>query len=169
MCSVTQHAISTHLQQLYSMLSTGDFSNEMYSGTSVGGIATVLAGLGVPDRSAGGPSMPKQRVTKKSGRPAKHRLGSAQSTLTGTIKRKCGFCGSNQHATSVSCPGKADYGDFIKITSKTDTNSITSIANKLDEIIGGKHVDFNDMTVVIGAEEIKRRMFMESIPRGTRR
>jgi len=43
----------------------------------------------------------------------------------------------------------------------SDAKSITSIAVKLEQILGGTHVDFSDMADIIEAEEIGRRKFVE--------
>ena len=159
LCPLAQNVVSAHFSKVYELLSDGDYSNARHNGTCVDGLANALAGIGVPDRSAAGPDMPKQRVVTTRGRNALHRLGSNQSTVSGNKEeRKCTFCRSqgdanSYHKNKSCCPVKAEYGDCSESTSARDAKTITCIANKLDEIIKGKQVGFRDVAVVIGAED----------------
>lgn len=64
-------------------------------------------------------------------------------------------------------PRKSRVWYFSKIS---DAKSITSIAAKLEQILGGTHADFrSDMADIIEAEEMGGRKFVESIPSGTKR
>ena len=76
LCPLAQNVVSAHFSKVYELLSDGDYSNARHNGTCVDGLANALAGIGVPDRSAAGPDMPKQRVVTTRGRNALHRLGS---------------------------------------------------------------------------------------------
>jgi hypothetical protein len=124
-----QHAVNTHLSSILDLLNTGDYSNDRHDGTCVAWLANSLAAI-AEDRSAVQSGMPRQRVTNKRGRKRKHRLGSEQSTVSNTQLRKCGFCGAQgagpntSHKNQSSCPMKARYGDFSKIS---DAKSILSI------------------------------------------
>jgi len=167
-----QHAVNTHLTSILDLLNTGDYSNDRHDGTCVGWLANSLAAV-AEDRSAVQSGMPRQRMMNKRGRKRKYRLGSEQSTVSSTQLRKCGFCGAQgsgpntSHKNQSSCPMKAGYGDFSKIS---DAKSIASIAVKLEQILGGTHADFrSDMADIIEAEDIGRRKFVESIPSGTKR
>ena len=104
-----QHTVSSHLQNLHELLKDGDYSDARHNSTSVGGLATILAGIGAPERAAVAPNMPKARVVKKPGRKPEpeYRLGSDRSTVSGAKQRKCGFCklqgtGNNDRHTSSS-------------------------------------------------------------------
>mmetsp|Transcript_12977 Transcript_12977/g.26282 ORF Transcript_12977/g.26282 Transcript_12977/m.26282 type:complete len:1043 (-) Transcript_12977:117-3245(-) len=119
-----QHTVSSHLQNLHELLKDGDYSDARHNSTSVGGLATILAGIGAPERAAVAPNMPKARVVKRPGRKPEYRLGSDRSTVSGAKQRKCGFCklqgtGNNdRHTSQNACPVKRGYGEFSRINSK---------------------------------------------------
>jgi len=173
--TLTQHAVLNHLTDLASFLRAGDFSNERYDGSSIESFATILVGMGVKDNSAVGPNMPKRRVGKRPGRNAVYRLGSSNSTVSSKAPRKCGFCKSQRssandsHQNQSSCPVKASYGAHDKIAGTNDAKAISAVASKLEDILRGTHASYIDISTLFGAEEMNKRLFIDSVPQATKR
>ena len=63
---------------------------------------------------------------------------------------------------------KASFGEYDQIASARDPK-IGSIAKKIDDILKGENAAFIDMSDVFVEEEMTSRIFMESIPSGTKR
>ena len=174
LCPITQHAFSTHLQNLSDLFRIGDYSNTRHDDRCVASFAHRLVGMGIKDKSFAGPNMPKQRASKKSGRKAEHRLGSAKSHVSSKTQRMCGFCKSqgqagNAHKNKSSCPVKASFGEYDEIKNARDSKSIGTIADKLDVILRGENASFRDMSEVLGETEMTKRLFLDAIPGGTKR
>ena len=112
LCTLSQNALSNHLSELADFFRQGDYSNTRHAESSIASFTNVIVGLGVNDKSADAPNMPKQRVGKRRGRNPVHRLGSVRSTVSSKTLRKCGFCksqgdGTNDHKNQSNCPVKA--------------------------------------------------------------
>ncbi len=173
--TLIHHAVFNHLTDLAAFLRAGDFSNVRHDGSSIESVAKTLVGLGVRDNSAIGPHMPKRRVGQRSGRNPVHRLGSASSTVSSRTPRKCGFCksqgfGANDaHRNQSSCPVKASFGECDKISGANDAKAMNSVVSKLEDILKSKNAAYIDMSTLFGAEEMNERLFINSLPQGTKR
>jgi len=173
--TLTQHAVLNHLTDLLAFLRAGDFSNGRHEGSSIESFAKILVGLGVKDNTVVGQNMPKKRVGKKPGRNAVYRYGSTNSTVSSKAPRKCGFCKSqgsganNSHQNQSSCPVKASFGAHDKIAGANDAKAISAVASKLEDILRSTNMAYNDMSMLFGAEEMKKRLFIDSVPQGTKR
>ena len=100
LCTLSQNALINHLSELADFFRQGDYSNTRHTESSIASFANVIVGLGVNDKSAVAPNMPKQRVGKRRGRNPVHRLGSVRSTVSSKTLRKCGFCKSQGDGTN---------------------------------------------------------------------
>jgi RNA polymerase subunit RPABC4/transcription elongation factor Spt4 len=161
-CTLTQHAIYSHLQAIKNLLTIGDYNHERHAGTSVEGLSMLLAVV-AKDRTPAGEDQPKARVVPKRGRKPTQRLGSENSTVSAKKPRSCRFC-KKQGCQTNSCNTKNEWGESISISNST----LSQIAQKLEQIAEGKHADFRDMSTVMELDRIGTKI-VDAIPKGTKR
>lgn len=162
-CLHTQHAINNHLQQVFNLVSIGDYNDNRHVGTCVESLANLLASV-AKDRSSAVVDMPTSRYTATAGRNAQYRLGHDKSTTTGMKKiRACGFCKESDHNVT-SCSKLLQWGEPIKVKS----DEITALVEKLEDIAKGSNPDFGDVTSGMDSKVLESKRLLHSLPSGTK-
>jgi hypothetical protein len=157
----TQHALNTHLRDIQQMISCGDYTSPRYTGTSVEGLAKVLAAV-AKDRTSSGGGMPISQVAAKPGRHPVHRLGAENSTVN-KKPSTCSFC-RRQGCRRDVCAVKREFGEDLKVNAK----SATDIARRLDTIAKGDDTGFKDIASVLSADAISSKDELDGLPMHTK-
>ncbi len=77
---------------------------------------------------------------------------------------------NDSHWNQSSCPVKAcSFGECDKISGANDAKAMNSVASKLEDILKSKNAAYIDMSTLSGAEEMNERLFIDSLPQGTKR
>lgn len=157
----TQHALNTHLLDIRQMIRCGDYTSPRYTGTSVEGLAKVLAVV-AKDRASSGGGMPVSQVAAKPGRLPVHRLGAENSTVN-KKPSTCSFC-RRQGCRKDVCAVKRGFGEDLKV----NTKSATDIAKRLETIAKGDHTGFKDIASVLSADAISSKEELDGLPTNTK-
>ena len=157
----TQHALNTHLHDIQQMIGCGDYTSPRYTGTSVEGLAKVLAAV-AKDRTSSGGGMPISRVAARPGRKPVYRLGAENSTVS-KKPPTCSFC-RRQGCRKDVCPVKSGFGEDLTVKS----TSVTSIARRLESIAKGDQPGFKDVASVLSDKAMSSKDVLDSLPSHTK-